>query len=61
MGTYAYVIIPFILKNSGVMFHREMDHAFKEFIGKFMVDYQDDLIDYSKSITIHIGHLKNFF
>jgi hypothetical protein len=43
------------------MFHRALDLAFKEFIGKYTVDYQDDLTVYSKSIAIHIGHLKKLF
>jgi hypothetical protein len=41
--TYAYVRIPFGLKNEGATFQRDMDHDFEGFIGKFMVDYQDDL------------------
>jgi hypothetical protein len=60
-GTYAYVIIPFGLKNAGATFQRAMDHAFKDFIGKFMDDYQDDLTIYSKSREIHIEHLKKIF
>jgi hypothetical protein len=43
-GTYAYIYMPFGLKNVGATFQREMDHAFNDLIGKFMEDYQDDLI-----------------
>jgi hypothetical protein len=60
-GTYAYVRMSFGLKNAGATFQRAMDHTFKDFIGKFMVDYQDDLTVYSKSRAIHIEHLKNIF
>jgi hypothetical protein len=56
---YAYVRMPFRLKNLGAIFQREMDHAFKDFIGKFMVDYQHELTVYSKSGEIHIRHIKN--
>jgi hypothetical protein len=59
-GTYAYVRMPFRLKNAGATFQRAMDHAFKDFIGKFMVDYQDDLTVYSKSREIHIDISKRF-
>jgi hypothetical protein len=45
------------LKNAGATFQREMDHAFKDFIGKFMEDYQDDLTIYSKLRERHIKHL----
>jgi hypothetical protein len=38
-----------------------MNHAIKYFIGKFMVDYQDDLTVYSKSRVTHIEHFKNIF
>jgi hypothetical protein len=59
--TYAYIRMPFRLKNAGATFQRAMDHAFKDFIGKFMVDYQDDLTVYSKSREIHLTHLKQIF
>jgi hypothetical protein len=35
--------MPFVLKNVGATFQRAMDHDFEGLIGKFMVDYQDDL------------------
>jgi hypothetical protein len=47
-GTYAYVCMPFGMKNVGATFQRAMDHAFNDLIGKFMEDYQDDLIVHSK-------------
>jgi len=56
-GTYAYVIIPFGLKNICATFQRAMDHAFKDSIGKFMENYQDDLTVYSKLRERHIKHL----
>jgi hypothetical protein len=48
--TYAYACMPFGLKNAGATFQRAMDHAFKDLIGIFMVDYQDDLTIHSKII-----------
>jgi hypothetical protein len=60
-GTYAYIRMPFGLKNAGATFQRAMDHAFKYFVGKFMVDYQDDLTVYSKSREIHLRHLRQIF
>jgi hypothetical protein len=32
-----------IKKNVGATFQRAINHAFKYFVGKFMVDYQDEL------------------
>ena len=43
---YAYNRMPFRLENVGTILQREMDHPFKDLIGKHMEDYQDD-------ITIH--------
>ena len=38
-----------------------MDHAFKDLIEKFMVDYQDDLTVHSKLRQLHIKHLREVF
>jgi len=57
-GTYDYIRMPFGLKNVGATFQRAMDHDFRNFVGKFMVDYQDDLTVYSKSREIQLRHLR---
>jgi hypothetical protein len=59
--TYAYIHMPFGLKNVGATFQREMDHAFKYLIGKFMEDYQDDMTIHSKLREEHIKHLRQVF
>jgi hypothetical protein len=59
--TYAYARIPFVLKNVGATFLRAMDHAFNVLIGKFMVDYRDDLTIHSKKRGDHIHHLRKVF
>jgi hypothetical protein len=59
--TYACAWILFGLKNVGATFHRAMDHSFEGFIGKFMVDYQDDLTVHSKTRNEHIHHLRKVF
>jgi hypothetical protein len=56
--TYAYDQFPFGLKNARATFQRDMDHAFEGLIGKFMVDYQDDLTVHSKERKEHIYHLR---
>jgi hypothetical protein len=53
--------MPFGLKNVGETFQRAMDHAFKDLIGKFMADYQDDLTIHSKIREKHIHHLREVF
>jgi hypothetical protein len=59
--TYAYVYMLFGLKNAGETFQRVLDHAFKDLIGKFMVDYQDDLKIHSNMREIHLKYLIQVF
>jgi hypothetical protein len=60
-GTYAYVHMPFGLKNFVATFQIAMDHAFNDLIGKFMEDYQDDLTVHSKLREHHFKHLIKLF
>ena len=60
-GAYVYVRMPFGLSNASVTFQRAMDVAFHEYINKFMVVYQDDLIAYSKKVEDHCRHLEKIF
>ena len=56
-GTYVYMRMPFGLINAGATFQRAVDVAFKDYINKFMVVYQDDLTTYSKKAEDHCRHL----
>lgn len=60
-GTYALKKIHFGLKNVGATFQREMDHAFKDLIGKFMADCQYNLTMNSKPRQLHHKHLREVF
>jgi hypothetical protein len=60
-GTYSYIRMPFGLMNAGATFQQAMDHAFKEFLFKFIVVYQDDITVYSKKRSDHISHLRVMF
>jgi hypothetical protein len=53
--------MPFGLKNAGVTFQRDIDHALKYLIKQFMVDYQDDLTIHFKIREKHIEHLIEVF
>jgi hypothetical protein len=55
--TYAYVLMPFSLKSASATFESAMDHAFRDLIGKFMVDYQDELTIHSILREFHLKHL----
>jgi hypothetical protein len=60
-GPFMYVKIPFGLMKVGATFQREMDIAFVDETGKFIVIYLDDVIVYSKSDEEHLLHLKRVF
>jgi hypothetical protein len=47
--------------NVGATFQRAMDFAFSNYLFKFIVVYQDDLIVYSKNRSDHIDHLRKIF
>ena len=53
--------MPFKLINTSATFQRAMDVAFHEYINKFMVVYQDDLVAYSRKAKYHYRHLEKLF
>jgi hypothetical protein len=60
-GTYSYIEMPFGLINASATFQRAMDHAFKDFLFKFIVVYQNDITVYSKKRFDHISHFRPTF
>jgi hypothetical protein len=60
-GTFMYVKMPFGLMNAGATFQREMDIAFMEESGKFLVVYLDDVTVFSQSDGEHLRHLRRVF
>lgn len=56
-----YVKIPFGLMNVATTFQREMDIAFADEIGRFIVIYLDDITVYSKTDPKHLSHLRRVF
>jgi hypothetical protein len=57
-GLYQFRVVSMGLSNAPSVFQRVMNYIFKDYIGKFVAIYLDDILIYSKTQEEHLEHLK---
>ena len=60
-AVYAYLVMPFGLRNAGATYQRMMNKIFETQLGRNMESYVDDMISKSQKVEDHVKDLKECF
>jgi hypothetical protein len=61
LGTFRYKVLPFGITLGPAVFSRMMHTILKDYIGKFIVIFLDDILCFSKNMEEHKDHLRLVF
>ena len=57
-GTFAFEVMPLGLKNASKTFQRMVEYVLRDYIGKSVIVFIDDILVFSESLEEHEKHLK---
>ncbi|KAK3521406.1 hypothetical protein QTP70_004345 [Hemibagrus guttatus] len=57
-GHYEYLVMAYSLTNAPAVFQSFINEILKDILGRYVIDYIDDILIYSRSYDEHVHHVK---